>query len=309
MSDHQLPPRRSNTVFFIVLILILVGIIGYQQFLREKDREAIEQNEAVISEKSADLNRVSQRLDSIRSELDNKLQELIRLKGDTSSIAKLKREIEKDLRRSRAKNQASMALINNLQDRIQEYENKLLAKDREIEDLREKFNLASKDNKVLKNTLVEKEEQIQNLAVEKDNLRQKVEIAKKLKAESIRISIIDTKGKEREDEDYKAKKIGKLKISFSIADNPVADIGSKEVYMRIIGPEGEILGDPATGGGTFSAEGNESPYTSKMSFLFDNKQAPPPFIWEKGSPFATGTYTVELFSEGYRLGQANFKVR
>jgi hypothetical protein len=309
MSEHQLPPRKNNSIFFIVLILILVGIIGYQQFLRFKDKEIIDQNEILITRKSADLDSISVKLDSIRTQLDLKLQELIRLKGDTASIARLKREIEKDYKRSREKNQASMALISSLQDRISEYEDKLLKKDKEIEDLKEKFNMASKDNKVLKNTLVEKEEQIQNLAVEKDNLKQKVEIAKKLKAESIRVSIIDTKGKEREEEDYKAKKIAKLKVSFLIADNPVADIGNKEVYMRILGPEGEILSDASSGGGSFSQDGKETPYTTKMSFLFDNKQAPPSFIWEKGSPFLTGTYTIELFSDGYRLGQSNFKVR
>ncbi len=309
MSENQLPPRKSNSLFFIGIILLLVCIIGYLFFLRGKDKEIIDQNEVLIAEKSEDLSKVTLKLDSMRTELDSKLQELIQLKGDTASIAKLKRDIERDLKRSRSKNQASMELISILQDKVAIYEDKLLKKDQEIEDLKVKFNNASKDIKVLKNTVVEKDEEIQRLAEEKNTFKQKVEIAKKLKAESIRITVIDPKGKEREEDDYKARKIGKLKISFSIADNPVADIGSKEVYMRILGPEGEILGDPASGGGSFVFEGRESPFTGKMSFLFDNKQSPPPFIWEKGSAFPTGTYTVELFSEGYRLGQANFKVR
>jgi hypothetical protein len=309
MSEHQLPPRKGNTIFFIGIILLLAGIIIYQQILRTEDKEIITQSEMVISEKSAELDKVSGRLADIQKELDEKLKEIVRLKGDTTSLASLRREIERDLRRSRAKNQKSIALISDLQDRIEEYEGKLLAKDKEIEDLRDKFNSASKDNRALKNTLVEKEEQIQSMAVETDNLKQKVEIAKKLKAESIRITVIDPKGKEREEEDYKARKIGKLKINFSITDNQVAEIGNREVFMRILGPAGEFLGDPASGGGTFTIEGNETPFTSKMSFLFDNKQTPPPFTWGKGSPFSTGTYTVELFCDGYKLGQANFKVR
>mgnify|MGYP006866638766 FL=1 len=69
------------------------------------------------------------------------------------------------------------------------------------------------------------------------------------------------------------------------------------------------MADPSTGGGSFQIEGRESPYTSRLSFLFDNVDAPPPFVWEKGSAFSTGTYTVELFTDGYRLGQANFKVK
>jgi cell division protein ZapB len=309
MSEHQLPPRKGNTIFFIGIILLLAGIIIYQQILRTEDKEIITQSEMVISEKSAELDKVSVRLANIQKELDEKLKEIVRLKGDTTSLAILRREIERDLRRSRAKNQKSIALISDLQDRIEEYEGKLLAKDKEIEDLKDKFNSASKDNRALKNTLVEKEEQIQSMAVETDNLKQKVELAKKLKAESIRITVIDPKGKEREEEDYKARKIGKLKINFSISDNQVAEIGNREVFMRILGPAGEFLGDPGSGGGTFTFEGNETPYTSKMSFLFDNKQSPPAITWGKGSPFSTGTYTIELFCDGYKLGQANFKVR
>ena len=309
MTENQLPPRKSNAVFYAIVILLLAGVVGYQFYLIMKDREIIDQNEQLISEKSDDLDRVSVKLDSMRTSLDQKLQELIRLKGDTTSIAKLKREIERDLLRSKQKNKASMELISILEDKVAIYEDRLIKKDQEIEDLKYKFNLASEENTALKNTMVEKEEKIQKQVEEINTYRQKVEIAKKLKAESIRVTMIDAKGREKDEEDFKAKKISRLKISFRIADNPIADKSSREVYMRITGPEGGIMADPATGGGSFQIEGRESPYTSRLSFLFDNVDAPPPFVWEKGSAFSTGTYTVELFTEGYRLGQANFKVK
>lgn len=309
MSENQLPPRKTNSYFYAAIIFLLFCIVGYQFFLLRKDREILDQNEEIIAGKSEDLSKVSFKLDSIKTELDDKLQELIRLKGDTASIAKLKREIERDLIRSRSKNKASVELISILQDKIEIYEDKLVKKDQEIEDLKYKFNLASRENKELKSTVVEKEEKIQKQVEEINTYRQKVEIAKKLKAESIRITMIDSKGREKEEEDFKAKKIAKLKIAFRIADNPIADRSSREVFLRITGPEGEILGEPSSGGGIFQFEGRDSPYTSKLNFLFDNVEAPPPFVWERGSPFTTGIYTVELFMEGYRLGQANFKIR
>jgi hypothetical protein len=140
-------------------------------------------------------------------------------------------------------------------------------------------------------------------------MSEQLSIAARLRAESIRISIIDNRGREKEDDDYRARKISKLKVAFSIADNKVAQIENKEVFMRIMDPEGGYLYDIGSGGGTFLLDGRESPYTSKLSFLFDNKQAQLSFIWEKGSQFKTGTYTVELFCEGAKMGQANFIVR
>jgi hypothetical protein len=196
-----------------------------------------------------------------------------------------------------------------LKGRIEDYEMQLVAKDAEIEKLKKENFALFENNKQLKTKIVESEDSISKLSQTKAKLSEQVEMASRLRAEDIRISIIDTKGREKEEEDYRAKKISKLKVSFRIADNKVARIENKEVFMRITDPEGGYLYDIGSGGGTFSLDGRESPYTSKLSFLFDNKQTPLSFVWEKGSVYKTGTYTIELFSEGVRIGQTNLVVR
>jgi hypothetical protein len=309
MNETTLPPRKNKTLFILLLVLVLLGGNGFQYWLNQQNKEVIAEKDVVIQEKSEDLSQASLALDSMRRELNLKIAEIQRLGGDTASIGILKRQIERDLRNSRRENFRSREMIADLKGRIEDYELQLAAKDQEIEQLKQENKSLFDDNTKLKSRIVQSEDSISRLAQTKARLSEQVELASRLRAEEIRISVIDSKGREKEEEDYRARKIARLKVRFQIADNKVARIENKEVFMRITDPEGAYLYEIGTGGGIFQLEGRESPYTSKLSFLFDNKQTPLQFIWEKGSPYKTGTYTVELFCEGSKLGQANFVVR
>jgi len=309
MTEAQIPPRKNKTGFVLVLLAILLLANGFQFWLSRQDKEEIHEKEILIKEKTEDLSKASSALDSMRMELELKIAEVNKLGGDTASIGLLKRQIERDLKNARRQNFKSKEMIEDLKNRIEDYELQLAAKDEEIEKLKTENQTLYADNTKLKTKIVQTEDSISRLTETKSKLTEQVAIASKLRAEEIKISIIDTKGREKEDDDYRAKKIAKLKISFKIADNKVARIENKEVFLRIMDPEGGYLFDVGSGGGTFTLEGRESPYTSKLSFLFDNKQPLLNFVWEKGSPYKTGTYTIELFSEGIKLGQSNFIVK
>ena len=309
MTEAQIPPRKNKTALVLVLLAILLVANGFQYWLSRQDKVEILEKEILIKEKTEDLSKASTALDSMRMELELKIAEINKLGGDTASIGLLKRQIERDLKNTRRRNFKSKEMIEDLKNRIEDYELQLAAKDEEIGKLKAENQTLYADNTKLKTKIVQTEDSISRLSETKAKLSEQVEIASKLRAEEIKISIIDIKGREKEDDDYRAKKISKLKVNFKIADNKVARIENKEVFLRIMDPEGGYLYDAGSGGGTFTLEGRDSPYTSKLSFLFDNRQPQLSFVWEKGSPYKTGTYTIELFSEGIKLGQANFVVK
>jgi hypothetical protein len=309
MSEIQIPPRKNRTNLILFLIVLLLCANGFQYYLSRQDKEVIEEKDVVIKEKIEDLSKASGALDSMRIELNLKIAQIQKLGGDTASIGLLKRQIERDLRNAKRQNFKSKEMIEDLKGRIEDYELQLVAKDEEISKLKAENKSLFAEAKQLKNKIVETEDSISRLSQSKAQLSAQVEIASRLRAEELKILIIDNKGREKQDEDYRAKKISKLKVVFKIADNKVAKIENKEVFMRITDPEGGYLNDIGTGGGTFTIDGRESPYTSKLSFLFDNKQPTLNFVWDKGSPYKTGTYTVELFSEGIKIGQTNFIVK
>lgn len=309
MNETSIPPRKDRTTLVIFLILILLVANGIQFWISRQNQEEIANQEEVIKEKSADLGKATIALDSMRKELEIKITEVQKLGGDTASMGILMRQIQRDLKNAKRQNFKSKAMVEDLKGRLEDYELQLAAKDEEIQKLKKENETLFADNKKLKTKIVQTEDSISRLTESKAKLAEQVVMASKLRAEDLQVVAIDAKGRESFESEYRMKKLAKLKVNFKVADNKVARIENKEVYMRITDPEGGYLYDLGTGGGVFSIEGRESPYTSKLSFLFDNKQPQLNFIWEKGSPYKTGTYLVELFCEGNKIGQTNFSVK
>src|SRR5690606_15335030 len=119
------------------------------------------------------------------------------------------------------------------------------------------------------------------------DLSEKVALASRLEAQNIQVSVINQRGKEKEDsdEEFRAKRVEKIKVNFNLAKNEVAPKEPKEIMMRLIEPDGAALYNLSTGSGTFEFEGNETFYTAKKDIVFDNSQQSVSFIYSKGSEY------------------------
>ena len=91
-------------------------------------------------------------------------------------------------------------------------------------------------------------------------LSEKVSVASRLQADNIHVAIITSKNKEKDDdkEEFKAKRVEKLKITANFARNDVSPKETKAVYLRILEPDGAALYNLSTGGGTFTVDGQEA---------------------------------------------------
>jgi hypothetical protein len=101
----------------------------------------------------------------------------------------------------------------------------------------------------------------------------------------------------------------RLKISIELAENYVADIGTKEMYVKVIGPDGSTLYNEQAGSGTFAFEGQQSLYSTKKSFEFNQEAQTVIIYWDKGSEFVKGNYKVDLFCDGLRIGSGEFELK
>jgi hypothetical protein len=66
----------------------------------------------------------------------------------------------------------------------------------------------------------------------------------------------------------------------------------------------------ATGSGAFSYNGKEVIYSSKQTVNFtNNRQQVDIFYGRGGIPMKNGKYTIEVYSEGFKIGQGDFTVK
>lgn len=296
-------PRKNNKATVAIALLSIVVIVqGIKIYLDYKDKAAVQQELEVTSE---NLDSTLKRLDEIKTELDDKIAQIEKLGGDVAELEKARAEVEVELKSVRKRNAKA---ITELKDRVEGYEELLLAKDEEIQRLQSVNKELFTENKSLKTKQNVLNDSINRLAKNKDDLQSKVNIASQLKAENIAVLALNSKGKERESP-FRNRQVEKLKVEFNIGDNKVAPIEGKKIMIRVVDENGQAIFDVDKGSGTFMLDGQEQFYTAAQEILFDNTKQKLTFVYEKGSDYASGNYTVEIFADGYKMGTAQFSVK
>lgn len=296
-------PKKSNKAAVAIALLSIVVIVqGIKIFLDYKEKAEVRQELAV---KEEDLGETMARLNEIKVELDDKIKQIEKLGGDVAELEKARAEVEVELKSVRKRNEKA---VRELKDRVEGYEELLLLKDEEIERLQSVNKELLGENKTLKTKQNVLNDSINRLARNKEDLQSKVNIASQLKAENVSVLALNSKGKERESP-FRNRQIEKLKVEFNIAENKVAPIEGKKIMIRVVDENGQAIFDVEKGSGTFMVEGREEFYTAAQEILFDNTKQKLSFVYEKGSDYASGNYTVEIFTDGYKMGTAQFSVR
>ncbi|MDH4057580.1 MAG: chromosome segregation protein SMC [Cyclobacteriaceae bacterium] len=310
MSEEQkneVPaPKKAKSNQKYAIIIALLSIIIIIQFVNSYFNRQ-ERNELRVENASTEeeLASTMQRLDEISTELDQKIQEIEKLGGDISELTKAKEEIETELKRSR---RANGQVIKELKDKVEGYEFLLKTKDEEIEKLKTVNQALYSENVTLKTEKNVLGDSINRLAQTKDQLVEKVVIASQLKAENIRIVGLSDKGRERESP-FRNRQVGQLKIDFNLAENNVAPVEGKKIMIRVIDENGQVLFDVARGSGTFIYNGKEEFYTASQEILFDNTKQKLSYLYDKGSDYAAGDYTLEVYCDNYLMGTGKFSVK
>ena len=293
-------PKKSGKVLIYVVAALAVLLVAalVVNFIRENN----------LKESNAKLMIAYSQLDSIGNEMDIKIVEIEELGGDVVELSLVRDSLEQEKEGLLEARTRSNKQISDLKARVEGYRELLVMKDTEIEGLK-KVN----ENLVVENTdlKIERNELNQNLRAAKkteEKLTEKVKVASRLEAENILIAALSQKGKAKEDE-FRARQIDKLKVEFNVVKNDVAPISGKEILMRIIDGNDNVLFDVARGSGTFVLDGKETFYTSKQEILFDNSQQQVSFLYDKGSEYLPGRYVMEIYTDGYLMGSKSFRVK
>ncbi len=298
--------KKSNAIAIIAAILAIMVIVqGVKIYLDYQDKK--EKDERIESTES-ELQTMTQRMDEISSELDDKIAEIERLGGDITELEEAKAELEKEREQLQKSGRAGRKKIKLLSNKVEGYEQLLKAKDEEIVRLKAVNEELSDENVTLKEEKNELNAALTEASEEKEKLTDKVAIASELKVENVGILAVNSKGKEKTSP-FRNRQLDKLKVTFNIAENKVAPIEGKEILIRIIDANGQVIFDVANGSGTFMLDDKEAFYTASQEILFDNSRQQVTFLYDKGSEYEKGDYVMEVYTDDYLMGKAAFTVR
>lgn len=143
--------------------------------------------------------------------------------------------------------------------------------------------------------------QVTHTTSENKQLEQTVKLAKKLNITGVSLNAYNKKSKP-EKNITKARTLG---VSFTVSPNNTAAPGMKDFCIRILSPEGTLLGN----GGSCTVDGASVPITAKRQVEYANDELHVTVYWDVNTTLTPGDYTVDIICDGYRLASRHFTMK
>ena len=303
-TEQEHKDQDSKKVIVIIVISILLGVNGLLlwQFFDKKTH--LEQVNKELNTTMAEKESLSAELQRVKTEYDKLNQENAGLQNQLSSkdeeirqkIAEIQRLINSGDAAQLKKAKEEMAALKLLN-------NNYIA---QIDSLRGANKELTDQNLSLNQNLSTVTTKVGELTQQNSVLSNKVAIASVLKTSNIKAMGVRYKSSGKELETTKAKSTRRIKTCFTIVENLVVDKGPKDIYIRVISPDGAVM---STSSETFIFNGQATLYTTKESIMYENRNTDLCVYWEKGNTYNPGKYTIELYCEGNQIGSTSLMLK
>ena len=170
-----------------------------------------------------------------------------------------------------------------------------------IDSLKKENQMLRDENAIVKDRNEKLSSQVADVKEKNTVLNQRMALAEKLNVSAVTLTPI---GKKEGKVEKKLKNVRTMKVSFSIPQNNSTPVGSKTIYMRLVSPEGNLLGPS----GSFRFEGSNVPYTASKVVEYEGQEVQVTMYWTVDVTLTAGDYKVELFADNYRLASRSFTI-
>jgi len=301
------PAKSYKNIVIGVLAAGLIAVSGFLIYAKNQSSQTIQQQETQIAKVSTEKSDVQASFDASLARLDSmttvNTSLETQLTDKNNEIAKAKTEIRTILN----KKNATASELSRAKTLIASLNEKITSMEQEVARLTTENQTLSNDKVVLTQ---EKEKLNQDLATTntaKQELEKKVDVASTLNASNIVITPINIRHNGKEKVSTTAKRVDKFVVSFDV-DNRIIQPGQTDVYVLVIGPDGKPIN---TGTETFTTrdEGDKT-YTAKVPVDLETaKRKNVEFAFIPGSDFKQGNYTVQIYQNGFLIGQGTRELK
>ena len=310
MENNNIEPKKgfnSNWIYIgIIALLLCAGIyLFFNKNKVENENEALSTQVTTISNDKAaietEYNDALKRLDEMKTQsaqmdslLNTKDAELTGLKSKIDKILKQKNLTKEQLAEANK-------LITDLKSKMSDYQQQIAALKQENVQLSEdKKNLTEE-----KGQLIQEKEALKD---EKKGLEKTVELGSVLHASNIKMDAIHNSknlfGKEKEKETALAKKADLIRISFDLDDNRISESGEKVIYICVYDPSGNVIAAGSSGSKFKLADESDKTFTTSKTVPYKQGEKVKGIStdWRPATSFNKGTYKVEIYHMGYKIG-------
>lgn len=300
--------KKKEYIVIAILSICLLGSLGYNIYQASEQKSMTELFEIDLKDEETAKDLLQRQLDSLTSEfektkkgidvrdsvLSRRDAEIFDKQKEIQNILNRKEVSEDELKQARRMIAALNADIGRFKQ--------------DMKELREKNDSLMWANEAL-NT--EKQTIAEELVSEKEKAQEaESNVRSTFSISNYQLFGVMVKKSGKEVETDKAKRIDKLRVSFDIDPNAYAESGSKEIFIAIYKPNG-TLGKfkDASSGELETWSLGKVQYSDKVRFNYiKGTKQNISFDWEEYD-FPKGIYKIDLYQNGFKIGQKSLELR
>lgn len=294
--------KKHNTLLIIIgvvvaLIAIAAAVLTYHHFytkpLLQENEDLKELAELEKQEMETQYRDFDLQYEMLQSQLSNDSL-IAQIENERRHTQQLLEELERTKATDAAEIKRLKAEIASLREVLRSYIMQVDSLNRINQSLHEE-NTQIKEQISVANT------QITNLSTERNQLKDKVNIAAQLDATGFWVTPKDKKSKDAK----KVKDVKKLAFGFTIVKNVTAQNGQRTLYARILKPDNSVMGNK----GTFPYENTTLEYTEKKYIDYTGEEEKITMYTDVTEFLEAGTYKLFLFCDKQMIGQTSFTLK
>jgi hypothetical protein len=296
--DEQTPTSRPK-VLLILLVIVIIVLVIWIFFQRN-------QMNKLIAGKEMEKLELKYELDSLIKE-HNQIKEVYGTLSDSlsakdsiiqSNAIEIRRLLDTEWEYNKARKR-----IASLQKIAQGYVHQLdslYTINREL----------TAENEKIRQDFRNEQGRTQTLIKDKEQLSEKMNQAAFIKAYNVTATTYKLKGGDKEVLTDKASRTDRVRVCFTIGENPLVSSGKKIIYIRIMRPDNVVVIKSKYD--TFVFNGQTVPFSIREDIDYTGKSMNLCVNWTKKNtdiPAMKGKYTVTVFTEDNEIGSGTFELK
>jgi cell division protein FtsB len=296
MADTNIHPakapetKKGAPIGMIALSIILTAALVFLVVMYfDQKNKMIEMETALTQEK-----------DSLRNELQLLSNAYDTLKTDNDTLkAGLERQKER-IAKLLALDASNIQLIKKYKSEIGTMREIMKSYIVQIDSLNTRNKFLVAENTQIKQQITEVQTVNTELEKVRDALTEKVEVASVIQAKNISAAAVNKKNKETS----RLNLMTKLRVGFTLRENPIALAGQKQVFLRVIRPDSLVI--TTSPDNLFGYNGNQIIYSATRTIDYMNQDIDVTVWIDNTGDFIPGNYNAEIYLDGVMIGETTF---
>jgi len=283
--SKKLSPSNMMAVTGVLVILLILLVFMYFS----QNSKMVEMEKVLTEEK-----------DSLTNELKSMIHAYDTLKTNNDTLqAGLTRERERIVHLLSI-NASNAQLIKRYKSEISTMREIMKSYIVQIDSLNTRNKILVAENTEIKQQMKQVRNANTELSKVKEALSDQVEIASVIQAKDVVAVPLNKKRKET----TRIGLLDKIRVCFTLRENPIAKAGEKEVFMRLIRPDSLVI--TTSPDNLFEYKRSRIIYSANRIVDYINQDIEMCIYMDNTGDFIIGTYSVELYLEDNIIGRTSF---